>query len=81
MTHADNADSPRPGAPCKGARPHHRQTGPIAADLETWQSYLDLGLENPDSGQVTVTSSARGLRYLSGEYGRLHAKRKNNFSE
>jgi hypothetical protein len=52
----------------------------IAADLETWQSYLDLDLENTDSGQVTVTSSSQGLRYLSGEYSRLHPKRKHNFS-
>ena len=34
----------------------------VAADLETWQSYLDLELEDTDSRQVVVTSSARGLR-------------------
>jgi hypothetical protein len=50
----------------------------IAADLETWQSYLDLELEDTHSRQVAVTSSAQGLRNLSGEYGRLHAKRKHN---
>jgi hypothetical protein len=51
----------------------------IAADLETWQSYLDLELEDTDSHQVVVTSSARGLRHLSGEYDRLHPKREHNF--
>jgi hypothetical protein len=51
----------------------------IAADLETWRSYLDLALEDTHSRQVAVTSSARGLRDLSGEYGRLQAKRKRNF--
>ena len=45
----------------------------IAADLETWQSYLDLGLEDTHSRQVAVTSSAQGPRHLSGEYGRLQA--------
>lgn len=50
----------------------------VAADLETWQSYLDLELEDTDSRQVVVTSSARGLRNLSGEYDRLHAKREPN---
>jgi hypothetical protein len=51
----------------------------IAADLETWQSYLDLDLEDTDSRQVVVTSSAQGLRNLSGEYDRLHAKTKHKF--
>jgi hypothetical protein len=51
----------------------------IAADLEIWQNYLDLDLEDTDSHQVAVTSSARGLRHLSGEYERLHAKREHNF--
>jgi hypothetical protein len=46
----------------------------IAADLETWQSYLDLHLEDAHSRQVSVTSSAEGLRRLSGEYDRLHAQ-------
>jgi hypothetical protein len=50
----------------------------IAADLETWQSYLDLDLEDTHSRQVAVTSSAQGLRHLSGEYGRLHANRQYN---
>jgi hypothetical protein len=50
----------------------------IAADLETWQSYLDLDLEDTHSRQVAVTSSAQGLRHLSGEYGRLHANRQHN---
>jgi len=48
----------------------------IAADLETWQSYLDLDLEDAHSRQVVVTSSAEGLRRLSGEYGLLHARRR-----
>jgi hypothetical protein len=48
----------------------------IAADLETWQSYLDLDLEDAHSRQVAVTSSAEGLRRLSGEYGRLHTRRR-----
>jgi hypothetical protein len=47
----------------------------IAADLETWQSYLDLNLEDTHSRQVTVTSSAQGLQRLSGEYDQLHASR------
>ena len=53
----------------------------IAADLETWQRYLDLELEDTNSREVSVTSSALGLRHLSSEYGRLHAKRKDNFGE
>jgi hypothetical protein len=50
----------------------------IAADLETWQSYFDLELEDTHSCQVAVTSSARGLRHLSGEYSRLYANREHN---
>ena len=50
----------------------------IAADLETWQSYLDLDLEDTNSRQVAVTSSAQGLRHLSGEYGRLHPETEHN---
>jgi hypothetical protein len=53
----------------------------VAADLETWQSYLDQDLESTDSRKVVVTSSARGLRHLSGEYRRLDTGRKPNFDE
>jgi hypothetical protein len=41
--------------------------------------YLDLDLEDTDSRQVVVTSSARGLRDLSGAYDRLPARRGPNF--
>jgi hypothetical protein len=50
----------------------------IAADLEPWQRYLDLELEDTHSRQVAVTSSAQGLRHLSDEYRRLHVEREHN---
>jgi len=51
----------------------------ISAALETWQSYLDLDLEDTESHKVAITSSDRGLRHLASEYDRLRAKRERNF--
>ncbi len=48
----------------------------IGADLEAWQSYVALDLEDPDSHQVVVTSSARGLNHLSEAYERLRTQRR-----
>lgn len=53
----------------------------IGAALETWKSYLDLDLKDPDSRQIVVISSARGLRHLSGEYDRLRAQKERNSGE
>lgn len=48
----------------------------IGADLEAWQRYVALDLEDPDSHQVVVTSSARGLNHLSEAYERLNTQRR-----
>ena len=50
----------------------------ISADLEAWKGYVALDLEDPDSHQVVVTSSARGLRHLSEAYERLCTQRAHN---
>ena len=50
----------------------------IGADLEAWRGYAALDLEDPDSHQVMVTSSARGLWHLSEAYERLCAQRAHN---
>jgi hypothetical protein len=50
----------------------------ISADLEAWQGYVVLDLEDPHSQQVVVTSSARGLWHLSEAYERLRAQRAHN---
>lgn len=67
--------------PLRASRIGHTQAlllDSIGAALDTWQSYLDLDLEDADSRQVVVTGSARGLQRLSGEYDRLRAKRERN---
>jgi hypothetical protein len=48
----------------------------IGADLEAWQGYIALDLEDPDSHQVAVTSSARGLNHLSEAYERLRTRQR-----
>jgi hypothetical protein len=50
----------------------------ISADLEARQGYVALDLEDPDSHQVVVTSSARGLQHLSKAYERLCTQRAHN---
>lgn len=50
----------------------------VSADLEAWQGYVVLDLEDPDSQQVVATSSARGLWHLSEAYERLRAQRAHN---
>lgn len=52
--------------------------GSIGADLEAWQGYVAMDLEDPDSHQVVVTSSARGLWHLSEAYERLCGQREHN---
>jgi hypothetical protein len=77
-------ESLRPPLPLRGSRIGRTRAlllDSIGAALETWRSYLDMDLEDPNSRQIVVTSSARGLRHLSGEYNRLRAQRERNTGE
>jgi hypothetical protein len=50
----------------------------ISTDLEAWQAYVALDLEDSASHRVEVTSSARGLWHLTTQYERLRTQPKRN---